>query len=145
LTPWPHYSQRDSSSTPIDRWLGVTQRRSGLFGEQKDLFSLPGFELRNDDTITRLRAGQSKKLVGLRAEVRNWLVSGQRSESSLFSNVSRQAMGPKRLYLLPKLRMSVAIRPPPYALIACKDITSLLSCSQYLRITLEVHPLSVKF
>jgi len=65
-------SQRDSRNTPLDRWLCVTQRRSGLFGEQKDFFSLPGFEPRIDDAITRLRAGRSRKLVGLRAEVRDF-------------------------------------------------------------------------
>ena len=43
-----------------------------FIGEQKDLFPLPGFEPRIDDTITRLRAGRSRKLAGLSAGVGNF-------------------------------------------------------------------------
>jgi hypothetical protein len=129
LKPRPHYSHLESRSTPMDRCMGVTQRRSGLFGEQKVLFSLLGFEPRIENTITRLRAGRSRKLVGLRAEVRNFpllrhIQSGYGAKTTLSTaevkNEWTYTTTPIRLYSLQR-----------YYLIAV--------CRQYLRIILGIY------
>jgi hypothetical protein len=130
---WPldRITPSETATVPLlDMRLGVTKRESGLFGEQKDLFSLHAFEPRIDDKITRLRAGRSTKLVGLRAEVRNFPVlqhiqNGYGAQTRLtlkgHRGFRRSLIEADRSTLSkPNLRISGAIRPPPYAFIACK-------------------------
>jgi len=46
LTPRPHYSRRIRPPSSLIRRMGVSQSRSGRFGEDKYLLPLPGFRTR---------------------------------------------------------------------------------------------------
>jgi hypothetical protein len=42
--PWPYYAWKKSTQYPLTRRLAESQRRSRHFGEEKNIFPMPGSE-----------------------------------------------------------------------------------------------------